>query len=96
MKENKICRICGREFYKKSKGRIRMTLKIEKGEKIIWICPECGAIGVKDRIRKTEYCPFCGEISLEPVEISYAAKLLFEELTSMHIFTRFKLKNKFE
>ena len=41
MKENKICRICGREFYKKSKGRIRMTLKIEKGEKVIWICPEC-------------------------------------------------------
>jgi len=63
---------------------------------IIWICPECGSIGVKDRIRKTEYCPFCGEIALEPVEISYAAKLLFDELTSMHIYTKFKLKNKFE
>ena len=41
MRETKICKLCGKEFPKSAKGRIRMTLKVEKGEKVVWICPEC-------------------------------------------------------
>ncbi|MHA1232602.1 MAG: hypothetical protein ACTSPQ_18375 [Candidatus Helarchaeota archaeon] len=39
----KICKICGKKFNKSEKGRIRITIKEEKGygEKVIYICPEC-------------------------------------------------------
>ncbi len=63
---------------------------------VLHICPKCGAIGYIDRLRNREVCPVCGQTKLEPVEISYAAKLLFEELMSMHINASFKLKNKYE
>jgi len=39
--KTKTCKLCGKEFDKKAKGRIKMTLKVEKGEKIVWICPNC-------------------------------------------------------
>jgi len=63
---------------------------------IIYVCPQCGAIGIKDRIRKKEICPICGQVDLEPIEISYASKLLFEELSALHLFPHLILKNKFE
>lgn len=63
---------------------------------IIYICPRCGSFGIKDRLRKREICPLCGHTKLEPIEISYASKLLMDELISMHLFPRFILKNKYE
>ena len=63
---------------------------------IAYVCPQCGALGIKDRIRKREVCPICGQVSLEPIEISYASKLLLEELGALHIFPHLILKNKYE
>ncbi|MFH1823277.1 MAG: DNA-directed RNA polymerase subunit B [archaeon] len=63
---------------------------------VVHVCPECGAMGIKDTLHKKEYCPICGHQKLEPVEISYASKLLMEELMSMHIFPQMILRNKYE
>ncbi|MBI4116303.1 DNA-directed RNA polymerase subunit B'' [Candidatus Pacearchaeota archaeon] len=60
------------------------------------ICEKCGAIAVEDNIRGKIYCPLCNSEDTEPVEISYAFKLLLEELQGLHIQTKFKLKNKYE
>jgi DNA-directed RNA polymerase beta subunit len=60
------------------------------------ICIKCGAIGIDDTIRNKLRCPLCGNEDVEFVEISYAFKLLIEELQGLHINTRFKLKNKYE
>jgi DNA-directed RNA polymerase subunit B len=62
----------------------------------IHICSACGNIGVKDTIRNKNYCPVCGGNEVEPIEVSYAFKLLIEELLGLHILTSFELKNKYE
>jgi len=63
---------------------------------IVHICRKCGSLAVKDHIKNTIICPFCGNNEAEPIEISYAFKLLLEELQGMHIQTKFELKNKYE
>src|SRR3989344_4448566 len=63
---------------------------------ILHICEKCGAIAVDDNIRNKIYCPLCNSEDNQPVEISYAFKLLLEELQGLHIQTKFKLKNKYE
>ncbi len=63
---------------------------------IVHICPKCGSFGIRDKLRKRDICPLCGGQKLEPVEISYASKLLMEELTSLNLFPHLILKNKYE
>ena len=63
---------------------------------IVHICTKCGAIAIKDNIRDRIICPACNSNEIEPVEISYAFKLLLEELQGLHIMTHFELKNKYE
>ena len=60
------------------------------------ICTKCGAIAVVDNIRNKTTCPICNGKEVENVEVSYAFKLLIEELQGMHIHTTFELKNKYE
>jgi DNA-directed RNA polymerase subunit B len=63
---------------------------------IIQICSKCGGLGVKDTLRNKTYCPLCGSTEISDVEVSYAFKLLAEELLGLHIRTGFELKNKYE
>ncbi len=63
---------------------------------IVHICSKCGAIACDDQIRNQIICPLCDSNQIEPVEMSYAFKLLLEELQGMHILTKFNLKNKYE
>jgi DNA-directed RNA polymerase beta subunit len=55
-----------------------------------------GHLAVKDRIRNKTYDPITGSTDVEPIEVSYAFKLLIDELLAMHILTSFELKNKYE
>jgi len=63
---------------------------------IIYVCTKCGGIAIKDNIKNKIYCPVCQTSTIEPIEVSYAFKLLMEELMSLHVLPRFKLKNKYE
>jgi DNA-directed RNA polymerase subunit B len=63
---------------------------------IIHICTKCGYMAVEDNIHKKIYCPLCGSQEAEPVEMSYAFKLLADEIQGLHIATKFDLKNKYE
>ena len=63
---------------------------------VLHICTKCGSIGIEDNIRNRIICSACGSEKLEPVEVSYAFKLLLEELQGLHIHTTFELKNKYE
>ena len=53
-------------------------------------------MAIEDKIRKKIACPICASETIEPVEVSYAFKLLVEELQGLHINTSFELKNKYE
>lgn len=70
----------------------RLLDESDKYEAIV--CSECGMIGVYDRIRAKKYCPICGDSESFPVEISYAFKLLLDELKSLCIFPKLVLKDK--
>ena len=63
---------------------------------VLPICAKCGAIAIDDKIRKKTVCPECHSEEVEPVEVSYAFKLLIEELQGLHVNTKFELKNKYE
>jgi len=63
---------------------------------VLPICSKCGSVGIDDNIRNKLICPICNSEDLEPIEVSYAFKLLLEELQGLHIHTSFILKNKYE
>lgn len=63
---------------------------------VLPICTKCGTIGIDDNLRNKVICPICNSEEIEHIEVSYAFKLLLEELQGMHIHTSFELKNKYE
>ena len=65
-------------------------------ETIIYICSGCGHMTYEDTLRNKISCEICGGTEVEPIEISYAFKLLVDELLGLGIETSFELKNKFE
>lgn len=50
------------------------------------ICKECGITAIHDKIKNKMYCPLCKGSKIETVEMSYAFKLLLDELRSMLIY----------
>ena len=62
---------------------------------VIHICAKCGGLAIDDQIHKKCVCSGCGSNQVEPVEVSYAFKLLIEELQSLHLLTKFDLKDKY-
>src|SRR3990172_1603976 len=63
---------------------------------VLHVCTKCGALAIEDNIRNKTVCPLCNSEDVEAVEVSYAFKLLIEELQGLHIHTNFGLKNKYE
>jgi len=63
---------------------------------VIHLCSQCGSIVVDDQIHNKRVCSLCHSNQIEPVEVSYAFKLLVEELQGLHLLTKFDLKNKYE
>jgi len=63
---------------------------------VIHLCSQCGSIVVDDQIHNKRVCSLCHSNQVEPVEVSYAFKLLIEELQGLHLLTKFDLKNKYE
>jgi DNA-directed RNA polymerase subunit B len=63
---------------------------------VLPICTKCGSIAIEDSIRNKKICPICNTEEVEMIEVSYAFKLLLEELQGLHIHTTLGLKNKYE
>ncbi|VVB73718.1 DNA-directed RNA polymerase subunit B' [uncultured archaeon] len=57
----------------------------------VLICNDCGSFGYRDYAKKLNVCPLCGGSNLTEVEISYAFKLLLDEIRSLHIRPRIGL-----
>lgn len=59
------------------------------------VCGKCGSLAVYDKKRDRVYCPVCDEDSeIYGVEMSYAFKLLIDELKSMCMLPRLRLKDR--
>ncbi|MCF7910608.1 DNA-directed RNA polymerase subunit B'' [Candidatus Pacearchaeota archaeon] len=63
---------------------------------VLPVCSKCGGIAIEDNIRNKKECPICGSKEVEHIEVSYAYKLLLEELQGLHILTSMELKNKYD
>ena len=55
-----------------------------------YICDECGSIAVKDNIKNKITCLNCKSEETTKVKLSYAFKLLTDEMKSMMISTSIK------
>jgi len=63
---------------------------------VIPICEECGMVAVHDKFKNRLFCPVCGDnVEINFIEISYAFKLLLDELKSLTIHPKLVLKNKY-
>ena len=51
-------------------------------------------IAVNDQIRKKAYCNACGSTEVYPIEMSYAFRLLLDEIKAMGINPKLKLEDK--
>jgi DNA-directed RNA polymerase subunit B len=74
---------------------IRDRLLDNSDKTTVFVCEQCGFIGWYDRNKNKYICPIHGDKStLYPVTVSYAFKLLLQELMSMVIAPRLVLGDK--
>ncbi len=70
--------------------------RFDSDKTIVHICEECGMLAVYDSFRNRKFCVKDGSnVEITPIEISYAFKLLLDELKSMGIAPRLRLKSKY-
>jgi DNA-directed RNA polymerase subunit B' len=58
------------------------------------VCNSCGSLAVWDKIKNRQYCALCEGTDVSEVEMSYAFKLLLDEMKAIHIFPKVRLKEK--
>lgn len=58
------------------------------------ICNRCGLVAIYDRIKGKVYCPLCKGLDVSFIELSYAFKILLDELMSFGIYPRLNVKSK--
>ncbi len=70
--------------------------RFDSDRTIVYVCGECGLLGVYDEYRNQEFCSKCGSnVSIDAIELSYAFKLLLDELKSMHVYPKLNLRSKY-
>ena len=73
---------------------IKERLLGESDRTVQLVCEECGSLAVHDFARNKDACPVCDSENIEPVEMSYAFKLLLDEIKSLYIFPRLYTREK--
>ncbi len=58
------------------------------------VCLECGSLAVHDKVKNKKFCPVCESGQIDDVEMSYAFKLLLDELKSIGILPKLNLKSQ--
>jgi DNA-directed RNA polymerase subunit B len=67
----------------------------ESDKTVITVCEECGLLANYDKKQDKYFCNVCGDkTTISKVECSYAFKLLLQELMSLCISPKLKLKEK--
>ncbi|MFA4945925.1 MAG: DNA-directed RNA polymerase subunit B [Candidatus Micrarchaeia archaeon] len=68
---------------------------IDSSDKTVeYVCGDCGMLAFYDRLKNKKRCMFCDSSNIQEVEMSYAFKLLLDEMGSIGLYPRLNLKNK--
>lgn len=63
---------------------------------IVPVCERCGLVSIFDSRKNKSFCPLCGEnAETSNIEMSYAFKLLLDELKSLIIYPKLILREKY-
>jgi DNA-directed RNA polymerase subunit B len=67
----------------------------ESDRTIVYVCEKCGTFAYYDAKQKKYVCPLCEKgRDISGIEISYAFKLLLQELMSLGIFPRIRVRER--
>ncbi len=70
--------------------------RFDSDKTIVFVCEECGMLGVYDSFKHKESCTKCGSnVKVSAVEMSYAFKLLLDELKSLGVYPKLILGRKY-
>jgi len=70
--------------------------RFDSDKTIVYVCEGCGMFAIYDSYKNRKFCPRCGaNVDISPVEISYAFKLLLDEIRSLGVNTKLSLKSKY-
>ncbi|PSP87396.1 DNA-directed RNA polymerase subunit B [Halobacteriales archaeon QS_4_69_34] len=71
---------------------LKERLLDESDREFVYICGKCGMTAVENREQRRVYCPNCGEeTDVHEIEMSYAFKLLLDEMKALGIAPRLDL-----
>jgi DNA-directed RNA polymerase subunit B len=74
---------------------LRDRLLEESDKYLLYVCENCGYIGYFDMKQRAFVCRICEkDAQIAPVVISYAFKLLLQELMSLGVSPRLELKER--
>lgn len=70
--------------------------RFDSDKAVVYICSECGMLAILDDYRNKQFCTRCGgNVEVIAIELSYAFKLLLDELKSLCIAPRLNLVSKY-
>ena len=69
--------------------------RFDSDKTVVPVCEKCGIIAIHDTYKDKRYCPICGDVEVNDIEISYAFKLILDEFKSLGIYPKLKMKNKY-
>ena len=70
--------------------------RFDSDKTVVHICENCGLLAVFDSYRNNKFCHKCGgNVDITAIELSYAFKLLLDELRSLGITPRLNLRSKY-
>ncbi len=70
--------------------------RFESDKAVIPICKKCGLIAIYNKFKNKTLCPVCGEnTEVSFVEMSYAFKVLLDELKSLCLYSKLNIKPKY-
>ncbi|MCX8202541.1 MAG: DNA-directed RNA polymerase subunit B [Candidatus Micrarchaeota archaeon] len=75
---------------------LKERLMDESDRTVQIICNDCGSFAYYDYLKNKPICPICDSTNFSQVEMSYAFKLLVDEIKSLGIFPRMITSNKTE
>ncbi len=70
--------------------------RFDSDKATLHICENCGMLAVYDSMKNRAFCQKCGaNVEITAIELSYAFKLLLDELKALGVYPKLQLANKY-